>query len=560
MDDSERRISRAFLLALGLYFLLQLIIRVVHQGALELDEAEQVFDAQQLLPGYGSQPPLYAWLQWLVFQVFGVSHFSLSVLKNALLFALYASVFQLARLLLGTRAAAAISSSLVLLIPLGWEVPVDRTHSLLATALAAGALWTYFALLCKPGRLRRALLGLLLGLGMQSKYNFAIFLLGFAAASLLVREHRRRIWTRDMWITVGIAVLCLLPHAFWFVRQVDTATAETLSKMIDRDPGAGYVANVANGFKHLLLSIASFVTPLWIVLVLVFQSPRQGTLQWKAPHARFFLLLYGIGLAGVAALVLSGHLAHIRSRWLQPLLFSIPLACFVILAPKQPAVYRRLLLVAAVAGVGMLAALFWRPQLQAALGKYSRIFQPYPQLATELTRRFPEVNVVAVQDRYVGGNVRLQLPRVRVLLLDQLCRQARLSGDKVLVLVQAGSATEVGLVEHCKGMVVVARGRVGARATSRHGTNLLFDFALVEMRAGMKKANPDGLAFSNTGRSTRIRTLDPLVPNQVRYRAALHSEDTHHSRWRQFGQGSSVNEVCENCAFVQQAPTRPSLL
>jgi len=26
------------------------------------------------------------------------------------------------------------------------------------------------------------------------------------------------------------------------------------------------------------------------------------------------------------------------------------------------------------------------------------------------------------------------------------------------------------------------------------------------------------------GRSTRIRTLDPLVPNQVRYRAALHSE------------------------------------
>ena len=27
------------------------------------------------------------------------------------------------------------------------------------------------------------------------------------------------------------------------------------------------------------------------------------------------------------------------------------------------------------------------------------------------------------------------------------------------------------------------------------------------------------------GRSTRIRTLDPLVPNQVRYRAALHSEN-----------------------------------
>jgi hypothetical protein len=30
--------------------------------------------------------------------------------------------------------------------------------------------------------------------------------------------------------------------------------------------------------------------------------------------------------------------------------------------------------------------------------------------------------------------------------------------------------------------------------------------------------------ISKNGRSTRIRTLDPLVPNQMRYQAALHSE------------------------------------
>ena len=34
----------------------------------------------------------------------------------------------------------------------------------------------------------------------------------------------------------------------------------------------------------------------------------------------------------------------------------------------------------------------------------------------------------------------------------------------------------------------------------------------------------------NFGRSTRIRTLDPLVPNQVRYRAALHSEERDNTR------------------------------
>ena len=32
------------------------------------------------------------------------------------------------------------------------------------------------------------------------------------------------------------------------------------------------------------------------------------------------------------------------------------------------------------------------------------------------------------------------------------------------------------------------------------------------------------LKRSKRGRSTRIRTLDPLLPKQMRYRAALHSE------------------------------------
>jgi hypothetical protein len=510
VDDSERRIGKAFLLALGVYFLLQVVIRVVQQGALELDEAEQVFDAQQLLLGYGSQPPLYAWLQWLVFQIAGVSHFGLAVLKNALLFALYASVFQLARQQLGTLAAAAISSSLVLLVPLGWEAQIDRTHSLLATALAAGALWTYFALVRKPDRLRRVLLGLLLGLGMQSKYNFVIFVAALAAASLLVREHRKAIWTRDMWITVPVAALCLMPHAAWFVEQADAATGATLDKMNDIDPDAGYGANVASGFKHLLLSIASFVTPLWIVLLFAYRSRGHGTLQLKTPQARFFLWLYGTGLACVAALVLTGYLAHIKSRWLQPLLFSVPLACFVIFPPKSPPVYRRLLLIAVAVGLAMMVALSMRPQLQAALGRQSRISQPYPELASELLRRFPDVKVVAVQDRDVGGNLLMHMPGVRVLLLEELCRQAPSIEGSVLLLVRAGRGRNGA--RGCSGVVVAERGRVSARSIGQQGESLLFAYALVKVPAEMKKANPDGLAFSIYWSEYKDSNLGPSGP------------------------------------------------
>ena len=51
-----------------------------------------------------------------------------------------------------------------------------------------------------------------------------------------------------------------------------------------------------------------------------------------------------------------------------------------------------------------------------------------------------------------------------------------------------------------------------------------------------EKADCPKTARFNIGRSTRIRTLDPLVPNQVRYRAALHSEEQNHTREHHFGQ------------------------
>ena len=39
---------------------------------------------------------------------------------------------------------------------------------------------------------------------------------------------------------------------------------------------------------------------------------------------------------------------------------------------------------------------------------------------------------------------------------------------------------------------------------------------------GRKRCLPS--ALENIGRSERIRTSDPLVPNEVRYQAALHSD------------------------------------
>ena len=54
----------------------------------------------------------------------------------------------------------------------------------------------------------------------------------------------------------------------------------------------------------------------------------------------------------------------------------------------------------------------------------------------------------------------------------------------------------------------------------------LWAVTTARIRRRNEKRVVDDNPFSVFGRSTRIRTLDPLVPNQVRYRAALHSEDS----------------------------------
>ena len=68
-----------------LWMLAHVASRVVVSPALELDEAEQALWSQTLAWGYGSQPPLYTWLQAGWFALLGPSVLALSSLKFMLL-------------------------------------------------------------------------------------------------------------------------------------------------------------------------------------------------------------------------------------------------------------------------------------------------------------------------------------------------------------------------------------------------------------------------------------------------------------------------------------------
>jgi 4-amino-4-deoxy-L-arabinose transferase-like glycosyltransferase len=474
----DARAGTHFLLVLTAYFLLQVLLRVSSPAALDLDESEAILTFQQVQPGYGSQPPLYAWLQWLMFSIFGINIFALSFQKNLLLFCTYLAMFHTARSLIGMGGAIIVAASLVLFPQIGWESQRDLTHSVLVTCMAALTLWCYVGLLQRQTSMRYALFGLLTGLGLQSKYNFAVFAIGLVAASLLVREHRQAIWNRNVWISVAMLALSLAPHGLWLLDHLDVATGSTLEKM--HGHGASYSSNVASGLGSMVSATFLFGTPLWIVYGCIYWRHRsQAQARLDSPQARFFLWFYLAAFACVIALVLSGGLTSIKDRWMQPMLFLLPLAFFAILPSlARRTVCRSILWVAGVFAILILAGLSTR----AYVGKNTRA--PFSELSAQLKQRFPQTRTLVASDLTVAGNLYLHNPAWTVLLLPRMLQSRPAISGEVL-LIDSGAHKDNWLdsfLDAYPSTVIRQRGRLDVGNPQDRQGAMAVDYALVSVK------------------------------------------------------------------------------
>lgn len=477
----EQGAGTRFLLVVAAYFLLHVVLRVTSPAMLDLDESESILSYQELRVGYGSQPPLYAWLQWLLFSVSGVNVLALSIQKNLLLFGTYLALFFAARALVGVYGAIMVAASLVLMPQIGWESQRDLTHSVLATCIAALALWCYVGLLEARGRLRYALFGFLVGLGLQSKYNFAVYAFGLVAGSLLVPEHRRVLWNRKAWIALAALMLSLAPHGLWLFDHLDLATRATGAKM--HGAAVSHAGQVARGFADMAGAVFLFLTPLWIVYGWIWwRQRRQAQARFEHPQARFFLWYYGAVFACVAALVLGGALGSVKERWLQPVLFLSPLAFFAMFPTlAQGTVCRSVLWVAGVFAVLILAGLSAR----AYVGKNTRA--PFAALSAELVQRFPQARTLVASRLTDAGNLYLHHPAWTVMLLPEVLQgRPALSGE--VLLIHSGprtgrtSAWPQPFLRAYPASVLRERGRLAVGAPQdRHGA-MAVEYALVSVK------------------------------------------------------------------------------
>lgn len=393
--------------------LAHVVARVAVSPALKWDEAEQMLWSQQLALGYGPQPPLYTWLQWLVNQVFGPGVLALAVLKHALLALAYGLMYLAGRELLDMRGACWASASMLLLPPLGWYSMRDHTHTVLVTAMACGAWWLLLRIARRPSPSDFALLGLVCGLGMLAKYSFALVACAMLLAALSVPETRRALLSRGWWWAPAIGALVLLPHAAWLASHLAEATASTLGKMEIRPAGG-----LGRGLLRLAYAMAATLA-LWALFALwAFRAAW-----WRRPLApaalwahRVFVRYLALIVLALLGMVLFAGVTHFKGRWILPLLCMAPLAAFAARPELQqhPRANRYSAAIAVVALV-ILAAACVRPWFSMLLGKTDALNHPAAELAEALRAAgYDGASLIIAADPIMAGTLRARFPRATV--------------------------------------------------------------------------------------------------------------------------------------------------
>ncbi|WED42327.1 glycosyltransferase family 39 protein [Legionella cardiaca] len=288
---------------------------------LGLDEAEQIVFAQKLSAGYPSQPPLYTWLQYFVFQSLGVSLFSVALLKYSLLFLCIYFYHQICRLYCQNSLLVWCATLSWALIPnISYDLLPHRTHAILAL-LAACLTWYWFI---RPTQLSKwswsIIWGLIIGVGLLSKFNYLIFLAIFLFTVLSINEYRSKLLNPYFLITLTTALLLSSPYWIWLL---DNAKMGLYSSYKLALPGK----NQWSGIGRLFQASVCFAIP--VILILFFFPLSRA--RSAASAANQLLWRYHLFVMPFLLLiVVSAGIYNVKTHWVLPLFFLSPLWLFSI--------------------------------------------------------------------------------------------------------------------------------------------------------------------------------------------------------------------------------------
>lgn len=416
------------------YFTIQIIIRLLTSSIVVLDESEQIMLSQYFSLGYNEQPPLYTWLQMGVFKVFGISVFGLALLKNILLCLTYLYIYKLGLLLLNDKLKASLGALSLMLIPqLVWDAQVDQTHTVLLTTATTLTLYYFFKIAIENAFVSNfVLFGIFSGVGLMAKYNFILVLIALGIMASLIKEFRIHFYNKRLIIAMGIALVFVLPHFIWFISHLDIATHRTIERMNVGHTGSA-LSNFFKGSLDLVVSCVVFLTPFWMIFVILFRKKFAFSFNTHAKALLGYSIIIFIFLFVMVAM--SGT-THIKERWLQPYLVFVPLFLFLHVSSlegdKNIQKYLSLILIAS---VSVASVVLIRPFTIDMRGKPTRAAYPFVQLTQKIQEKVQDTDklLIYAEDKYLGGNMKLFFPNATV-ITPSLPNQPYMLNSRLVVI------------------------------------------------------------------------------------------------------------------------------
>lgn len=295
--------------------------------ALELEDAEQAYYSQWWRWGYDDQPPLYTWLQILINSVFGLSKFSLSFLRALLFSGVVYALYQFTNNFLNNKPKALSVVLSLALIPTFIDFAFRRlSHTTLLCLVCVLTYMMVYRLLQKKTVLNYALFGFIIGVGLLTKYNYALVLAAIAFTILFNQDAQRIFFNKKIGITICIPILMFAPHVLWLLDDINlNYVLSVVSDKTQNTEGNGIP--IASPLFSLFVTSIKLLAPLLFLLIVLFVK-KKVTFKSIPKSAKWLLNAFTSQLAILVLVFIFLDVREVETRWLLPLFLP-----FLVLLP-----------------------------------------------------------------------------------------------------------------------------------------------------------------------------------------------------------------------------------
>ena len=423
--------SNIFIWAIG-YILIHLALRVYFSQTLQVDDAEQIRFSQDLLLGYPiPQPPMYSWLSWIMFQIFGTGLLALTLLKYAIISLTFWFTWLVSGQLLQHLQTRYIATFSYLLMPsFAWHMHQGFTHTIMLSFGIVLSLHALLSLKDNPSTKNYIYLGLAFGIGLMGKYSFLLFMVPILISALSINSYRKIMLSPKILLAIGVFVLMIGPHAYWLSQHYQEIFSSIDQKLQVTNDNA-LIDRFKSAWQFSTAAIA-FVVPFALVFLInswrrLFNTDKQLV---KQDDVLLLSRFYWVIIISVIVLALFVSMPHFKVRWFHPLMMIFPLWMMIRIERQEllsKSIIKWFNAILIVFTLLILSIRLLQVTIGPNLDKYGRLNIPIHGTLNKLDNSLLDSSTLKTNDAFLGAHLLSKYPNSTVVINNKRYGDLKLS-------------------------------------------------------------------------------------------------------------------------------------